>query len=370
MLTRKGRSLGIRNTGMKATKRRFNQLKKKLWKNPDVVNELFSNEEWLSHQQAEEPTKAQSDKMYKYILDHAADEGAAEEIPNLSKPLFYRIARYAAAAIVFVALGFALWIYQWRPGPQETENNVAATAGKAKPVTVNWEFIANTSQKVKHIHLPDLSVVDLYPHGTLKYEKGFSKPLRDIYLTGKGYFKVKKNPSRPFSVFAGGLKTTALGTSFTINTLAGHSETSVKLHTGKIVVAPALKAAKQKPVYLNTAGDGLIYNTAEQVARLLEKPVPHKPVVRKPVLETSLIRNGNVLQMKNIPLAEVIRLLSESYHVEIQSDQKDISHITFTGVVNLDKESVESVLQVIGLINDMTVTKGASEMYIIQKSNK
>lgn len=204
----------------------------------------------------------------------------------------------------------------------------------------------------------------LYPSGILKYEGDFSKTLRNVYLTGKAYFKVKKNPQRPFTVYAGGLKTTALGTSFTINTVAGKLQTSVQLHTGKIVVKPEDLKSSQKPVYLSTAESGLIFDRAQQSASLIQQP---KTVKVK--LKVSLVREGNIITMKNIPLKTVCKMLSESYNVKILPDDS-INNITYTGEVNTDKENIESVLNVICLINNMSLSRGPDQEYILQTSNK
>ena len=353
---------------MKVTKRRFNQLKKKLWKNPEVIDELFSNDRWLEHTNSDAPSKSQSEKMHQYILEHAFKIQGPEKLPYVSKHLTYQIFKYAAAAVIFTTISIGLWTYEWNTQPHalvKSEQRLHKKNIVVLPVV--WELVTNTGSKIKKVHLPDLTVVDLYPQGTLKYEKGFSKPQRNIYLTGKSYFKVKRNPDRPFNVFAGGLKTTALGTSFTINTPAGRNRTSVILHTGKIVVSPELSTSRQKPVYLIKAESGLVYDIKSQVANLVAPKVT--PFTKIPALETLINRDGNVLTLKNISLVEVIRLLGESYNVKIQSRRKEISNITYTGVVNLEKESLESVLQVIALINDMTVTKSA-DAYIIQKTNK
>jgi transmembrane sensor len=383
---------------MKANDRRSNTLKTKLWNNPEVINKLLSDQDWLAHQEDAQLTEQQSGKMYDHILEHTQPqhqervspiEQSRQKIQSHQKetnlpqeqelpegqnytaslrPLMYRITRYATAAVVFVALGFALWTFRWRPQPHADIEVSAIQKDMVFPV--QWELVSNKTSKVKKVRLPDRSTVALYPGGTIKYETLFRKPNRDIYLSGKAYFKVQKNPYRPFSVYAGGLKTTALGTSFTINTIAGHQQTSVKLHTGKIVVSPELASSRQKAVYLTAAESVLMYNTVLQVASLVHQRTSIKPVAKQPVFEKVLERNGNTLTIKNIPLAEVIKLLSESYQVSIQSDARDIDNITYTGVVNLEKDSIESVLQVIALVNNMTVSKGEQDTYKLQKSNK
>lgn len=347
------------------TKNRYTEyLKKKLWKNPEIINDLFNNEEWKKYQYENKLTEAESEKIYAAILQEVLRKKQQEENRNNLKAVFSAAVKYAAAAVFLLIAGWI--IYQSGSADKKAEPDTAKfTALKKNEIiqTVSWEQETNQNSWVEHVALPDSSVVTLYPHSTIKYEKGLSKPLRDIYLTGKAYFKVKRNPERPFSVYAGGLKTTALGTSFTINTKDGKHRTSVQLHTGKIVVSPELISSKQAPVYLTKAESGLTFDRKRQLASLMKEQIPANPVP-----ETSLSHAGNRIMMKNIPLVKVISLLSDAYQVKIVADRKEIGNITYTGEVNTDKENIESVLRVICLINNMSITQGTEQEYILKLS--
>lgn len=347
---------------MNAKNRYTEYLKKKLWKNPEIINELFNNEEWKKYQYENKLTEAESEKLYKNILQEVLRKKQQEESRFKLKSVVFVAAKYAAVAALLLIAG---WVIYQKGSPakkREVTTSQFETVQKdniAQPE--NWEEATNANSWVLHVALPDSSVVSLYPHSTIKYEKGLSKPLRDIYLTGKAYFKVKRNPKRPFSVYAGGLKTTALGTSFTINTKVGRQRTSVQLHTGKIVVSPELKSSKQAPVYLTKAESGLTYDRGKQVASLMKKQIPVKLIP-----ETSLSQTGNRIIMKNIPLVKVISLLGDAYQVKIIADRKEIGNITYTGEVNTAKENIESVLRVICLINNMSLSKGTEQEYILK----
>lgn len=353
---------GLRNTVMKARKRGTEQLRKKLFKNPEIINDLFSNEEWEQHQPADELSAKQSAQMQQRILQliELKENAAARKLRIWSG--FYTAGKYAIAACLLLVFA---WVIErdWNPVQPVKNFNTAAVKNNTAAQPVQWDEVSNTTAAVKHIPLPDSSVVALYPQGKLRYEKGLSKPLRDVYLVGKAYFKVKRNPARPFSVYAGGLKTTALGTSFTINTVAGKERTSVKLHTGKIVVSAEIATSKQQPVYLTKAESGLIYDRQSQLASSIKQP---KAV--KIIPETSLTHEGDLIIMKNIPLVKVVTMLSSAYQVKIQANSKEIGNITYTGEVNTKTESIESVLNMICLINNMSLSRGTAQEYILQKN--
>ncbi|MBG6234154.1 ferric-dicitrate binding protein FerR (iron transport regulator) [Pedobacter sp. CAN_A7] len=339
---------------MKAKKKDSRQVKKKLWENPEIIGELFPDEEWANHKGQGTLDQWTQHRNYAYI-----EKQIKRKI--LRKRLF-TYTKYAAAASLICVLGWTWWSLP-KASPILTET--AAVVPAIKEVVVKserWVYESNKSSKVKRLHLPDASVVKLFPQGSLKYQQTFNKVSRTVYLSGKAYFQVKRNPKKPFSVIAGDLKTTALGTSFTINTSAARRKTAVQLHTGKIVVSPESSSSIFKPVYLSTAESGLIYDRQRQLSTLLKTKIP---VVMKPV--ASLTREGSILIMKNIPLRDVLALLSNAYGVNIQAADKEISHIIFTGTVNIDNEQVENVLQTIGLINNMRLTRGEENNYLLKK---
>ncbi len=341
---------------MRAPKRHF----RKVREYQKIINQLFSNEEWQSHQAQEEIPDATSEKMRAFIMEKigvARDQEAYRK--DFKMKLIY-VGKYLSAACFITIVGFALWQLTLKAPvmPRQVQNSIARQA----PSEI-WTEVHNRGNELQRVQLPDSSIVSLSPKSSLKYAQKFSQKFRDVYLSGKAYFKVKRNPNRPFSVYAGGLKTTALGTSFTINTAESRRRTSVVLHTGKIVIRQTNTIAE--PIYIARAGGGLMYDTQDQTAQLTNV----KPI-KKAVPESSFYRRGSALVMKNIPLQKVISLLNEAYQVNISTAGKDIANITYTGTVDPAKEQLEQALQVICLINNLNLSRGANQEFIIQKSNK
>lgn len=341
---------------MKAKKKDLRQFKNKLWENPEIIGELFPDEEWAKHHGQGSLDQQTQDHNYAYILQRIKGKSQRKRLFTYTK--------YAAAASLICILGWTWWSLPESP-PVLTNTAVVVPAKNKEVVkTDSWIYESNKSSKVKRLRLPDASVVKLYPQATLKYQQTFNTVSRTVYMSGKAYFKVKKNPQKPFSVIAGDLKTTALGTSFTINTSLSRRKTAVQLHTGKIVVSPESSSSILKPIYLSTAESGLIYDRQRQLSTLLKAKLP---VISKPVV--SLTRDGSILMMKNIPLREVLTLLSDAYGVKIEAEGKEINHITFTGTVNTDTEQVGNVLQTIGLINNMSLSKDEENTFLLKKKN-
>jgi len=80
--------------------------------------------------------------------------------------------------------------------------------------------------EIRRIDLPDGSVATMGPDSAIALS--FSDDRRMIHLlAGMSYFNVKSDPNRPFSVLAGGLNATALGTAFDVSSDAGVLSVSV-----------------------------------------------------------------------------------------------------------------------------------------------
>ena len=347
MLSRKGKVRDIRNTCMKPDKGLRRKLNRKAF-----IQENFSDQQWESFHADEPLPQGKSEEMHRFILGEISSKQQV-------KLRLIRVAKYLSAAAIILMVGFALFI---RPKttdnqkPQLTANNKL----REKDKTSLWKEVANSGTKVIRYQLPDLSFVTIYPASTIKFKKQFDQKLRNVYLQGKARFKVRRDPNRPFSVFSGALKTTALGTSFTINTR--RHQISVKLHTGKIVVADTL--TKHALAYISNVGTTLFYDPSLKLSRII-KPVQ----AIRPTAEL-LKREGNLIIMKNIPLAKVLHLLTEAYGIKVNSNPTDISKITFTGSVDTAKEKPEDVLKLICLINNMTLTSTSAQEFSIQKTDK
>jgi ferric-dicitrate binding protein FerR (iron transport regulator) len=85
------------------------------------------------------------------------------------------------------------------------------------------------------ITLPDGSKVKLNSESTLEYGPDFSE-VREVSITGEGFFDVKKEAGRPFVVRSGDVFVEVLGTSFNVEAYSGE-KFSVAVETGRVSVA-------------------------------------------------------------------------------------------------------------------------------------
>jgi transmembrane sensor len=351
LLSRKGNCAGIRNTCMKPHKGRIAKGSKKAF-----LEENFNDQQWVSHEPEGALPEGKSEEMFLAVQEGIAAGAAAKQIRRLR---VVQLSRYLSAACVIIIVGLALFLGNNNPGVKHPARLRSLAANRVHAAAESiWSEESNTSASLRKVRLPDSSLVTIYPGSNIRFEKKFDHTFRNVYLQGKAKFKVKPNTRRPFSVYSGVLKTTALGTSFTINTAASGNRISVKLHTGKIVITDT--TARHPLAYISTVGSTLLYNPAAKLVRIINVPSPKDAAVE------FMKREGDVLMMKNIPLVEVIRLLNEAYAVQILVNSANISSITFTGQVDTRKDRIEDVLSMICTINNMTLTQVSPQEFKIQ----
>lgn len=182
------------------------------------------------------------------------------------------------------------------------------------------------------IHLSDGSKVTLNAESNIQYAARFSANQRVIHLSGEAFFEVAKDANRPFIVIANGVSTTALGTSFNVNSRG--KACKVSLYTGKVAVS----TKKNSKDYLLTPGHTV-----------------------KVDLETGVVNNSSfegtehflwkegVINFENATFKEVVRKLERWYNTDFKVDSSKITKV-YTG--RFKNEKLETVLESIAFTLD------------------
>lgn len=172
--------------------------------------------------------------------------------------------------------------------------------------SVSQEVVkSNPSGQKSKVYLPDGTIVTLNSESSLTYMDDFSEG-RTVNLEGEAFFDVRKDTIRPFTVHSGRLSTTALGTSFNINSYdADHTE--VVLVTGRIKVADS------------QTSEILILDPGEMVSVVGTEDRFEKS--EADILSHTYWKNG-ILHFNQTDIPAVISTLERWYGVRITTDGK------------------------------------------------
>ena len=331
------------------------QARQKIWENPSVVEKLFRDEDWLDFEvrHVEEPVPS------KQMLDRIEEEIVQEEKRKSQQVRrsirLHRMLEIGIAAALLLFISFAYWQADTQLVEIQDRQSVDA-------VVDHWVTRRNDTELVDTLVLPDQSKVHLFAQSEIRYLAGFSTNARDVQLTGKAFFSVTKDSGRPFSVFASGTKTTALGTSFTVDARLDAARTVVELHSGKVLVASTAKEPTFENTFLDKPGANLLLDNQGHMLQVAKPKQDIAKVVEKPLVQPA---STSMLEFENMPLAEVFKQLEEVYSCAIVLEDSAIAQIHYTASINQQDEELSDVIAVISLINNLRYELDSSGTYHI-----
>ncbi|QNL50183.1 FecR family protein [Olivibacter sp. SDN3] len=328
-------------------------LRQLLWKKPERIACLFPEDDWQSFTTEDKLAETHSEQLLKQIHQRLPlDE---QTIPvRETKEIYWPGVTALAATLLPLLMAVVLWKVSLKDPRHVHPANMPV---EMAPL---WQTHTNSSEEPFSLVLPDSSIVRLYPHSKLKYLSNFSQTIRESYLEGMAVFEVANDPSRPFSVYAGKTKTTALGTTFTVQANKKNELVTIKLHKGKVQVE-AEEANQQFSKRILFPGEHFTFNPSVN-----ERTIKKKAQAEE-MLESLYSKTGDALFFKNVQLKEVFEILAEEYQVEILTKTNlDLQPIYYTGEVNVTQEEVEEVLEKICLLNSFVLTEEQPRSYKIQ----
>jgi len=304
--------------------------------NPAVLDGYLSESEWNREIEHDDRTAAFWEEIWQAIK------------PRTLRPArSYAFLKYGIAAAIVAGLVIFASVYFTRNNPvTQPQQQVAST--------FKHRVLQNTSGAVMELRLTDGSTVTLAPAARLEYDEPFQHNRRDILLEGAAVFKVAKDKTRPFTVYSGGLATTALGTQFKITALPNTSKTVVALYEGKIVVKPVDKALKSKHSYYLYPGDALTYNKLTAAFNLTRKQVKAGK------------QQGQLLVFDKVSLADVFDRLASTYSVHIQYANSDFEKVYYIGSFD-QTDSIQHILENIVKVNGLKLVRPTDNEYIITR---
>lgn len=256
-----------------------------------------------------------------------------ENIEKVHLPWYAgRLARIAAMLVLLAGLGWVFWL---RHEPKVIGyDQLVAAANVEMRETVN-----KTAQPLT-ISLEDGSRITLDPGSKMSYPAHFtarrgdarrSGARREVFLSGKAFFDIAKDPSKPFFVYANELVTKVLGTSFTVRSYANEQEVSVAVKTGKVAVF-----SREDP-------DATVKQSSRELTGVVIEPNQQVVFVRKTVKITkSLVPEPEVVaevgraphfEFDEAPVSAVFSALQTAYGIDIIYDKNIMDECPVTATL-------------------------------------
>ena len=180
-----------------------------------------------------------------------------------------------------------------------------------------------------NIVLPDGSKVRLNAGSTIRYSQGFGLSHRKIYLRGEAFFEVIHNNSMPLAVITRGLVLHDLGTAFKVSDYKEDTHISVSLYEGELSVDNLVSSQKGMSMI---PGERMVVD--KKTGKTLKENL------------TETIEEGasmNTLYFDNQPLADIARVLSRSFDVQIDV-AKPVRNMPFYLIFNKRTNNIDQIL--------------------------
>lgn len=320
---------------------------------PEVLRKYMTETSWRAFEADKPLPEPVSDKMLAVIRQ--------QTYRRRSVILMRRWWAAAAAVLVMVLGGY--WFMQADrvvPAKAVAQQTIAPPAPVVSPTV---HHTSNTTTKPLSITLDDGTRVKLAPQSELRYPVPFEQDRRDLTLKGQAMFYVAKDASRPFTVHAGKLATTAIGTVFRITAFAGKT-TSVRLLSGKVrVAADSNMHMEGTGVTYLQPGQELQLDMQHHLVVLNRKVKAHKPIPAVSV-QAATVPDSSVTIFHNEPLEKIFNTLSEKYHTKIVFQTELLAGMTFTGKYNDQQETLTGFIQTISLLNNLVMREENGEIII------
>lgn len=345
------------------------QLIRKFWANQTTLaenrrlielleeyNDLVRDKEQKSFQTGENyplQTSLPSDKA-SHILQNIYKElkldDLAEEQLNKSRLVRQLYRRIAVAACLCLLAGSLFLL----TGRRRESRQIAKTATSDTSRLIR---LVNGSDSAMLVTLKDGSTVQLEKNSSISYYEPFIHQRRDISMNGIAVFKVTKDKSRPFTVYAGGIATKVLGTRFEVNTTESR-KVRVRLLEGKVAVNASPGSGLAMKDVLLTPGQEFSFDKGSRqytVNAIRVSPDKTEHQARTPA--------GDGLAFRKEPLGKVFERIGETYKVAMAFSRKDLEGLYFTGTF-LRSDDLNIVLSAICNVNNLQFEKRQDSIII------
>lgn len=301
-----------------------------IWKKEPVYDQSVSEDAYLLHM----------NRLAE--MNIALEEGA----PQTEAPVvrLWRSRRWIWAAAFFV---FAVAAY-----------SVVNTQKKASPVSAiasvqELNEVSTRMGSKTRIQLPDGTVVMLNSGSKLTYGKEYGLQLREVTLTGEGYFDVKKMKEKPFVIHASNINIRVLGTAFNVKAYPEDKHTETSLIRGSIEVT--IKNRPDNKIILSPNEKLIVENNSlpGQGAATEKSVVPTVSINKlkydqkdKTLPETQWVENR--LVFRDEAFEELAARMERWYDVKIVIEGEQLKQTRMNG--SFDKETIDQALEALRLM--------------------
>lgn len=218
--------------------------------------------------------------------------------------------------------------------------------------------IVNEREQVMPVALPDGSSVLLYPQSVLTYAPFPETGNREVFLEGRAFFEVMRNPEKPFLVHTNGMETRVLGTSFMVDAYENQRRYSVLVKTGSVAVSGKGNKQEESAVSVTLRENEEVIFDRNSEAFIAAGPSSEAK------LSGNIVKVPGEYRFRDTPVTDILDMLSRDYNVRIEADREVLANCSLTTFLK-DKPLFEKLRIICGGIGEGTSFSVKEETVII-----
>jgi transmembrane sensor len=278
--------------------------------------------------------KLNSDPRLQALLSNALDESSAKK--TTTNWLSFKGGRYAAAAVVF--FGIAAFF----------------TFGREQILDVSpTEYYANNELSKQRFELSDGSIV--YLDVGAKLSVAMSAKARRLELeTGRAFFEVAHDKTRPFSVSKGSTQVVALGTRFQVDIAPENQALNVTLAEGSVAVTSSAQADAWREVLV--PGQQLVIDN-----------ILHRRQILKVKADAVTSWSTGFLVFDGTPLHKALEEVNRYAKVKVVLGDNSLAEIPIAGNFIAGGDTSDFVDTLAAVLPLRSARTGANEIVLFEK---
>ncbi len=346
------------------------ELEKALRLNPDLHYSLEAMQDmWISNPL---PENELGEKAFAKHLERMRGLGAGlesayiEPYPDEHPFSDRRISKIklsilSALSLMLIILG--IYLFGLRQG----------IPGSTSAPRTTFEVVTRNGSKT-NLLLPDGTAVWLNAGSRLTYDSLFGNNVREVTLSGEGFFDVVKNPAKPFIIHTGNINILVLGTIFNVKSYPGEKTIETSLIRGSIEIEVSISDSFSKKIILRPNQKMVIKKKdfVEKKDSRHPEPLPEIPLItiRKlkrsgsdsTIAETAWIQNR--LTFMDMSFKDLITEMERKYGIPVSLEGPGLDTLHFTG--SFQNETVLEALDALRL----TAEKSTVDFNYRKEGNK
>lgn len=281
-------------------------------------------EQWMASATQKELDSYDSQAAYGRFLQKISKQTEEEAPTSHHSTYLYKWAIGIAASLLILFLSTYISYQQGQNRIEKAFADIVVTTPNGSSTKVN---------------LPDGSVVMLNAGSKIIYSQGYGVTNRAVKIEGEGYFEVKKDKAKPFTVTSDNMMVKVLGTKFNFRDYPKDATALVALDEGKVNMTSI--ASNQQ----------ITLKPSQHV--ILDKKSGNMQLGETNALANKGKWNEGTIAFNGESMKEITNVLERTYNVNFTFANTSKGSLHFYGIFYKDTQSIKDIMDALSFTGNI-----------------